>query len=160
MSSIGSSGRQPRVLVYGYGNPGRQDDGAGIFLVDELEAWAASGGLPDLAFERNYQLNVEDAWTMSRHDVVVFVDASGAQEEAFLFRPLETALRVAFSTHAMNPESVLALCRDLYDAQPSAHLLTVRGYSWEPNAAITEEARRNLEAAKAHLIPFLEASPR
>jgi len=57
----------------------------------------------------------------------------------------------------MNPESVLALCRDLYGVQPSAYLLTVRGYSWEPNGAMTADARRNLEAAKADLVAILEA---
>jgi hydrogenase maturation protease len=157
MSSIDSSGSRPRVLLYGYGNPGRQDDGAGVLLVDELERWAASSGRTDLAFERNYQLNVEDAWTAARHDIVVFVDASGAHEDGFRFRPLEPALHVAFSTHAMDPESVLALSRDLYGVQPSAWLLTVRGYSWEPNGAMTTDALRNLEAAKADLIAMLEA---
>jgi hydrogenase maturation protease len=149
-----------RVLVYGFGNPGRQDDGIGVALVDELEAWAASRGRRDLTFERNYQLNVEDAWEASRHDVVVFLDASARQEERFLLRALQPALQVSFSTHALGPESVLALCRDLYGRQPYAHLLTVRGYSWEPNGEMTEEARDNLEAAKAHLVRMLEAPER
>ena len=157
MSSTGASGSAPRILIYGYGNPGRQDDAVGIVLVDELEAWAGSRGLTDLTFDRDYQLNVEDSWKAARHDAVVFVDASRDQAEGFLFRPIQPALRVAFSTHAMSPESVLALSRDLYGARPAAHLLTVRGYSWEPNAAMTEGARGNLEAAKAHLAGLLEA---
>ncbi len=147
----------PRILVYGYGNPGRQDDGAGIALVDELEQWAAAGGREYLRFDRDYQLNVEDAWEAARHEVVVFVDASRRQNEGFLFRAVEPALRMSFTTHAMSPESVLALCRDLYGARPRAYLLTVRGYCWEPNGEMTEKARENLQAAKAHLARILEA---
>jgi len=146
-----------RTLLYGYGNPGRQDDGIGVALVDELEAWAQSRGRQDITFERNYQLNAEDSWVASRHDLVVFVDASREQEDGFRLRPLEPAHRAAFSTHAMSPESVLALCRDLYGARPCARLLTVRGYSWEPNEAMTAAARGNLEAAKAYLLRVLEA---
>ncbi len=29
-----------QILVYGYGNPGRQDDGLGVELVRRLEEWA------------------------------------------------------------------------------------------------------------------------
>ncbi len=146
----------PRVLVYGCGNPGRQDDGIGIALVDELESWAASTGREHLRFDRDYQLNLEDAWEAARHDVVVFVDASRSQPEPFRWRPLEPALRMAFTTHALAPETVLAVCRDLYGARPTAHLLTVRGYSWEPNEEMTDAARENLEAAKADLRRALE----
>jgi hydrogenase maturation protease len=149
------TGDAPRILVYGYGNPGRQDDGVGIALVDELEA--AAGGRENLRFDRDYQLNVEHAWEASRHDVVVFVDASRDQSEGFRFRPVRPAHRTSFTTHAMSPESVLALCRDLYGARPSAHLLTVRGYSWEPNATMTAQARENLQAAKEHLLGVLTA---
>ena len=29
-----------KILLYGYGNPGRQDDGLGVLLVEELEKWS------------------------------------------------------------------------------------------------------------------------
>lgn len=157
MSSTGSSAEEPRVLVYGYGNPGRQDDGVGVALVDALEAWALSGRRPWLTFDRNYQLNAEDALAASAHGVVVFLDASQDQVEPFRFAAIQPSLTVSFSTHAMSPESVLALCRDLYGVRPSGRLLTIRGYSWEPNQAMTAEARRNMEAAQAWLAPLLES---
>ena len=169
MSSTGSSGRsggsggsggKPRVLVYGYGNPGRQDDGVGIALVDELEAWALAAARPWLTFDRNYQLNAEDALAASGHDVVVFLDASRDQGEPFRFTTIGPSDAVSFSTHAMSPESVLALCRDLYGARPAGRLLTIRGYSWEPNEAMTARARGNLEAAKAWLTPLLDSPKR
>jgi len=33
-----------KTLIYGYGNPGRQDDAIGIMLVEKLEHWAGSEG--------------------------------------------------------------------------------------------------------------------
>ena len=50
-----------KILVYGYGNPGRQDDGLGVALVEELEQWVATEKIPGLDFDSNYQLNAEDA---------------------------------------------------------------------------------------------------
>ena len=156
MSSINGSGRKPRLLVYGFGNPGRQDDGAGVVLVEEVEAWARCGDRPWLTFDSNYQLNAEDALTAAGHDIVVFVDASRDQAEGVLFRAIGPSRAVTFSTHAMTPESVLALCRDLYGARPAAHLLTVRGYEWEPNDPMSAAALVNLAAACRCLTPFLE----
>ena len=156
MSSTGASGSAPRVLVYGYGNPGRQDDGAGIAVVDALEAWARDEDRPWLSFDRNYQLNAEDALTASGSDVVIFVDATRDQEEGFLFRQIQATRSVAFSTHAMGPESVLALCRDLYGRVPHAFLLTIRGYQWEPNEPMTPEARENCARAHTYLAGLLD----
>lgn len=155
-----------RVLVYGYGNPGRQDDGLGVALADALEQWARSrsepgrGGRPSLVFDRNFQLNVEDALAAASYDIVVFLDASQDQADPIRFRPIHPAADRTFSTHAMSPQSVMALCRELYGARPAGRLLTIRGYSWEPNGAMTEGARFNLAAAKAWLMPLLESPDR
>ncbi len=149
----------PRILVYGYGNPGRQDDGAGVVFVEELAAWARSGDRPWLTFDSNYQLNVEDALAAAQHDIVVFIDASRDQPEGFRFRPLPPCAAVSFTTHAMSPEHVVALSRELYGARPAAYLLTFRGCAWEPNGLLTPEARRNLDAAKAFVIRFLDSPP-
>jgi len=141
--------------VYGYGNPGRQDDGAGVLLVEELAAWARSGERTWLTFDSNYQLNAEDALAAAQQDVVVFADASRDQPEGFRLRALLPSAAISFSTHAMSPESILALARELYGASPAAYILTIRGYEWEPNGAMTADARGNLEAAKAFITPFL-----
>ena len=146
----------PRILVYGYGNPGRQDDGLGVLLVEELAAWAQSAGRPWLVFDTNYQLNAEDALAAAGREIVIFVDACGDQAEDFRLAALRPAASVSFSTHAMSPESVIAFARELYGANPAAYLLTLKGYGWEPNAAMTAAARKNLDAAKAFITPFLD----
>ena len=148
-----------KILVYGYGNPGRQDDGLGVALVEELEKWAVAEKIPGLGFDSNYQLNAEDALALAEHDVVVFADATGQGTEAFAFRRLEPHTTIAFSTHAMAPESVFALCTELYGKQPATWLLTIRGYAWEPAAAPTPTAQANLAAALTFLKTWLRNPP-
>jgi hydrogenase maturation protease len=143
------------VLVYGYGNPGRQDDGLGIALVEQLQAWAQAERISGLVLDSNYQLNAEDALTVAEARTVVFVDATGEGDEPFTFRRLESRAEIAFSTHAMSPESVLALAAELYDKRPPAWLLAIRGYEWEPNAAPTPAAQANLTAARGFLQAWL-----
>lgn len=143
--AAGSSARP--ILLYGYGNPGRQDDGLGVALVEQLEAWAKAERIPGLVFDTNYQLNAEDALAVAESRTVVFVDATGEGVEPFVFRRLEPQATIAFSTHAMSPESVLALAAELYDEKPPAWLMAIRGYEWEPNAPPTPAAQTNLAAA-------------
>ncbi len=146
----------PRILLYGYGNPGRQDDGAGVVLVEELATWGRAGNRPWLTFDTNYQLNAEDALAASKQDVVIFADASRDQPEGFRFQALHPAPAVSFSTHAMTPESVLALALQLYGANPAAYMLSIRGFEWEPNGVLTGEARKNVDEAKAFITQFLD----
>lgn len=136
------------VLIYGYGNPGRQDDGLGPALVSELEQWVASApSHRRIVLDSNYQLNAEDALAISGHEVVVFADATQDGVESFSFRALSPEMIIAFSTHAMAPATVLALCDELYGKCPAAWMLTIRGHSWQPGAPMTLAAAANLAAA-------------
>lgn len=124
-------------------------------LVEELEAWARAEGLKGLAFDTNYQLNAEDALAVAEARAVVFVDAAREGAEPFEFRRLEPRGEIAFSTHAMSPESVLALAAELYDAKPPAWILAIRGLAWEPNEPPTKTARNHLAAARGFLQKWL-----
>ena len=65
-----------KILIYGYGNPGRQDDGLGNAFTNRIQEWVAIEGLHDFHFDSNYQLNIEDAEAISNMDLVIFADAS------------------------------------------------------------------------------------
>ena len=143
------------ILICGCGNPGRQDDGLGPALVAELEAWAQAEGLSGVVFDSNYQLNVEDALAVAESQTVVFVDASQEGKAPFAFRKLAPQKEIAFSTHAMPPETVLALADELYGARPPAWILAIRGEAWEPNAALSAAALAHLAAAREFLQAWL-----
>ena len=137
-----------RILIYGIGNPSRQDDALGILFTELMRVWTESRKTPNISFDSNYQLNIEDALNISEKDTVIFVDASVEEDiDSFSFRPIKASKSVAFSTHSMEPESVVSLCKELFGKKPAAYLLTIRGYSWELSAQMTEKAHENLTAA-------------
>ena len=127
----------------------------GVALVEELEAWATAEGIPGLVFDSNYQLNAEDALAVAESRQVVFVDAAKEGPAPFEFRPLAPQKEISFSTHAMPPESVLALADELYGARPPAWILAIRGEVWEPNEPPTAAALSHLAAAREFLQGWL-----
>ena len=159
-SSPAAGNNARSILIYGYGNPGRQDDGLGVALVQRLEIWAKAEGMAGLVFDSNYQLNAEDALAVAECRAVVFIDAAKEGTAPFEFRRLEPRGELAFSTHAMSPESVLALAAELYAAHPPAWMLAICGYEWEPNETPTPAALANLAAACAHLQGWLDGFQR
>lgn len=146
---------KPSVLVYGYGNPGRQDDGLGVLLAERIDAWAKSQGYTSLFTDSNYQLNLEDAEAISRYDMVIFADASQADLADFDLVELQPSPAVEFTMHAVSPAFILHLCHQVFDRKPRAYLLHIRGYSWEFMAPVTETARENLEKAGVFVETFL-----
>jgi len=150
-----------RLLIYGYGNPGCQDDGAGIRFTERCER--AFEDVPGIHTEINYQLNVEDAYLISGFRYVVFADAAlpeaggvsppagdistGKSGSGFYFYRIQPAVRIAFSTHAMTPQSILGLCEELYSRSPVCYMMHIQGESWDFNAQPTEFVEKNLDDA-------------
>ncbi|MCD6565713.1 MAG: hypothetical protein J7K53_07185, partial [Bacteroidales bacterium] len=74
---------RPGILIYGYGNPGREDDGLGNAFVGAIRSWIEKNKLTHIEIDSNYQLNIEDADIMARNDIVLFVDATEEPIENF-----------------------------------------------------------------------------
>ncbi|MCL1865658.1 MAG: hydrogenase maturation protease [Spirochaetes bacterium] len=132
-----------RIYIYGFGNPGRQDDGLGPAIIDRLEQDNIAGIITD----SNYQLNIEDAHNISQSDVVIFVDASIDAEEPFTFKRIEPSNEITFTTHSMAPESVIALSKEIYDKDIEAYVMAIRGYEWEFNEKFSQKAAHNFNEA-------------
>jgi hydrogenase maturation protease len=146
----------PAILVLGIGNPGRTDDGLGIQAVERLEALT----LPGVTCDADYQLNVEDALSCSRHDIVVFVDAARGRRVPFLWTAVKPKASLPVMTHTLGPEVVLALCDALYGKRPKAHLLGIRGYRWEIDEGLSPRAEKNLREAVRFLEEFVKRKQR
>jgi hydrogenase maturation protease len=138
---------QPRILVLGYGNPGRQDDGLGPAAVAELEKFE----WPNLTAFDNYQLNIEDAMEVAAHDVVWFVDAAKTGLSPYAVHGVSPAANIEFTSHLVRPEAILAIASQYYGASPQAFVLAIRGYEFEFIEALTPRATDNLRAALAML---------
>ena len=147
-----------KVLLIGYGNPGRLDDGLGPALAAAFES--GEGDAPTgLTVESDYQLSIEDAAQVAEHDVVIFADASVDGREPFFFRALAAAdpPGLGFSSHAAQPDGVLGLAQTLFGAKAEAYVLGIRGYEFnEFGERLSDRARANLAAAAAFLRGLIE----
>lgn len=142
-----------KVLVIGYGNPGRCDDGLGPALAEALERLR----IPGVTVESDYQLTVEDAAAAAAHRFVVFADAAVEGREPFFFRTVHPAGQISFSTHSLEPEAVIALARELFRADTRGYALGIRGYRFnEFGEALSEKAQENLAAALRFIVPVLK----
>jgi len=144
-----------QILVYGYGNPGRQDDGLGIALVTQLEKWAADNQFSGIEFDNNYQLNIEDAEAISTHDLVIFADASEEEIDDFCLSVVDGTGKLAFTTHAASPAYVLKLCQELFHKDPLVLLLHIKGYAWDFKEGLSHRAEENLQAAYHYMTDLL-----
>jgi hydrogenase maturation protease len=148
-----------RLLIYGIGNPGRQDDALGVLVVERLEG----GHLPaTVTLEANYQLTPEDALTLSEHDVVIFVDATVDPDAMapYSLRPVQPEAVNGFSSHALGMGTVLELCERLYGRAPRAYALALPAYEFDVNAALSPRAAVNLARACDALLSLLETAVR
>jgi len=136
------------IYVYGFGNPGRQDDGLGPMIIDKLE----SENIEGVTTDSNYQLNIEDADNIAGSDLVIFVDASIDADEPFSFKKIEPSAEITFTTHSMSPESVLALCGDIHGSIPETYVLAIRGYEWEMFEGLSAKAISNFNDAYRFLL--------
>lgn len=138
-------GDQARVLVIGYGNPARCDDGIGPALAEKLDELK----IPGVRVDKTFQLNPEDAAVVAEHEVAVFIDACLCAPPPFAVRELEPRAGTAeFTTHALAPEGVLGLAHDVYGAATKGFAVGIRGYHFDDfGDSLTNEATCNLEAA-------------
>jgi hydrogenase maturation protease len=133
------------LLVIGYGNELRGDDGVGPRIARAVSSW----GLPQVRALDVQQLTPELADAIGQADRVVFVDAAVGGEEVRL-SPLQgkPGLR---SGHGSNPRELLALAELLHGKQPEAWLLTVPAENIELSEKLSPSCARGLEAALHHL---------
>ena len=132
------------ILIFGWGNPSRGDDALGPLFVDRIEAM----NLPGVECLTDFQLQVEHALDLQGRRKVLFVDASIEAATPFTAERIEPARDVSFTTHAMTPQAVLQVYRELEDADPPpCWLLAIRADKFELGEAPSDAALGNLEAA-------------
>ena len=155
----------PHVLILGYGNPDRQDDGVGYQALiqvaerlgrhkpdDPYEALVPQGLNPDLWFD--LQLKPEMAEDLGRYDQIFFIDAhTGSVPDEISWRELHGEFQTSPLTHHLTPESCLSLCETLYGKKPGAALISIRGYEF----GFTDELSQPTKALLAQVVDRIMA---
>ena len=115
----------PHVLVIGYGNPLRGDDGLGWAVAAEL---LRENNSTEVEVLPCHQLTPELASAMSSAEAVIFVDCAreGTRGD---FRCIEVQPEAgsATFTHDLTPSTLLSLTCELFGVCPHAYLLSICG---------------------------------
>jgi len=132
------------LLIIGYGNPLRGDDGFGYRAAERIPGAIAV-----------HQLTPELMDPIAHADRVVFLDAAaeGAPGE-IRRRDLTPAAPGAAFSHHSTPEALLAGALALYGRAPSAEILTVCGANFPLSADLSPDVAAALEVVVVELGRF------
>ncbi len=131
------------LLVIGYGNTLRRDDGVGPKVAEAVAALA----LPGVRTLACPLLTPELAEAVSRVGVVIFVDAAVDAPREVQMRKLEPAASSQIMAHAASPATLLALARDVFGHVPEAWWLTIPVEDLGIGEALSPQAQHGFERA-------------
>jgi len=131
------------LLVIGYGNTLRSDDGVGPRVAEAVGRMR----LPRVSTVTSQQLSPEHADIVSQAGQVVFVDAAVDAPGTVQFRKLAPGKTSQLMAHAADPGTLLALARDVFGRTPEAWWLTIPASNMEFGETLSPETQRGLEEA-------------
>lgn len=133
-----------KLLLFGYGNPGRGDDALGPLLIERIDQLKLS----NVTCLIDMQLLIEHATDLMGYDQILFVDADMSCREPFEFSAVTAGKDNSYTSHALTPAALLFVYQQVFAHKaPPAFLLRIRGYHFELGDALSAQANMNLEAA-------------
>ena len=143
------------VLVIGYGNTLRGDDGAGRRAATLIGERGKGGEFGQCARPLRaiavHQLLPELAEDIAHAARVVFIDAYATSDAAAPLRvePIGGAEAASRCAHSGSPAALLALCAQLYGRSPQTWVVGIPAYDFAPGAAISPRTARHIDDAVA-----------
>jgi hydrogenase maturation protease len=141
------------ILIIGYGNPLRSDDGVGQAIAETISEW----GLEDVKTIATSQLMPELADDIAQASLVIFVDVAKPTDQAGALRnvdvrevvsarlmPVPTQSRLS---HHTTPGMLLALIESLHGNHPQAILVCVPGETFELGESFSATTQRAMTEA-------------
>jgi hydrogenase maturation protease len=142
------------VLIIGYGNELRGDDGLGPFVAESL----AAAKLPGVLVKTTVQLLPELAADLAEARLVVFVDATGEPNAKAIPVRLQAAEdTIPWCMHRAGPHTLLALAQIIYGQTPEAWWLMVPGRYFGHSEGLSEVAMENARQATIRLTRLIQA---
>jgi hydrogenase maturation protease len=132
------------ILVIGYGNELRRDDGIGPRVAEAI----ALANYPEVRVKTCFQLVPELAADLAEARVVLFVDASAdPRRSGGELRRITAEETADWSTHTGDPRALLALTHAVYGVSPEAWWLTVPGEDFGFGDGLSARAQDNVREA-------------
>ena len=150
-----------RILIVAYGNPLRSDDGVAWRAAEALESKYSEDDVEILSL---HQLGPELSETVSHFATVIFIDATAAGDKTTPGQihveriASETRADPSGFTHAVSPQTVVALSVTLYGAMSQAFLVTVTAASFDHGDTLSPSVAAALPILVSEVDRLVEGS--
>lgn len=134
------------LLIIGYGNELRSDDGVGPKVADVVAEWR----LPGVRALGCHQLMPELAVPLAAAGRVVFVDAAKDFCSVHV-REIEPLRSTQVMTHAVDPGALLQLTKILYQHSPLGLSLTIPAEDFSFGSNLSDVCRKGMQIALDHI---------
>lgn len=151
------------VLVIGYGNPLRGDDGVGCLVAEEV-AKHIFDPESKVKVVACHQLNPELAEAVAETRAVIFVDASVdlSPGEVKVSNIAPDRFSPATITHHMKPSALLATASELFGQAPPAKAVAIGAVSFDMGMQLTPPVRgaisRAMQAIQKEIAAYLKSN--
>jgi hydrogenase maturation protease len=143
------------ILIVGFGNPLRSDDGVGWHVAQQL---CRELSRADVQVVARQQLTPEIADFASRAERMLFVDAArSGKSGSLLCRKVVPADLSDSYSHELSPATVLKLAEKLYGRCPPSFLFTIAGENFETGDAMSPAVCSAIPVLLARIKQFIDS---
>ena len=137
------------ILLIGYGNSTRMDDGVGWYIADRIEE--KLNNLVEVM--KADQLAVEMVDDIKDRDLVIFVDAHVSEVDDWIrSEEVKPDPKPGLITHIIKPSNLLAFCENLYHKHPKAYLYSIKGVYFDFGEELSEQTQKSADEAIQKII--------
>ncbi|MFW2380447.1 MAG: hydrogenase maturation protease [Acidimicrobiales bacterium] len=144
------------ILVIGYGNDLRHDDGAGRCVADAIEKQRLDGVLNGVTVRSIPQLVPELIADLGAASHVVFVDAAVRGTNAQVTTELIVPAAGPVRSHISTPADLLGLMESLELVRPPSYLVTVPAFDLSVGEGLSERGAQAVRVAITEVSQLIE----
>ena len=144
-----------KILLIGYGNPTRMDDGVGWYIAKMIRE-SISDRIDVMEAD---QLSIEMIEDIKDRQVVIFVDAHVSEEDDWIrISEVQPDSKLGLTAHIVSPSNLLSICQSIYNKYPKAYLYSVKGVNFDFSEELSEQTRKSADEAIKLLSDLVDSS--
>ena len=157
-----------KTIIIGYGNIYRADDGVAFAVINELRRQLGQKlleegdtGLDELTGENDsiflLQLVPEIMELLAGYNRIIFVDAHvGPDMEDLNCSPVLAQYISSSFTHHMTPSALLAFLKTMYQCEPQAYMVSIRGSDFDFKRTLSSKVQALVQPAVDAIIKVID----
>ena len=140
------------ILLIGYGNPTRMDDGVGWYIadkiqnrfMDEIEVWQAD------------QLSIEMIDDIKDREVLILVDDHISDKDDYIRScEIEPDASPGMISHIIKPSNLLAFCESIYHKHPKTYLYSIKGIAFDFGEELSAQTKKSADEVIMQIADFI-----